>query len=140
MNARLVSVSEGRRLARSIQVGPHTLAADAHEPAGTDTGPRPEELLLAALGACTSMAVRAAAERHGWPLDQVDVALRFDPHEQIIKNIRLTGDLDALQIKQLLAVAARCPVQRLLTREVPVVTVPTVAAKTHAARGRPLPQ
>ncbi|MFF8480982.1 OsmC family protein [Streptomyces antibioticus] len=41
-------------------------------------GPTPGELLLAALGACTSMTVRAFADRHGWPLDQVDVSVRFD--------------------------------------------------------------
>ncbi|MFD9316403.1 OsmC family protein [Streptomyces sp. NPDC060053] len=133
MNARTVSVSEGPRLARSLVVGPHTLTADEPRPVGTDTGPTPGELLLAALGACTSMTVRAYADRHGWHLDQVDVAARFDPQGQIVKNIRLTGELEPAHIRQLLAVAGRCPVHRLVTSGATVVTVPTVAARP---RGR----
>ncbi|MGV9649345.1 OsmC family protein [Streptomyces sp. NPDC003554] len=140
MNAPLVSVSEGRPLAGSIEIGSHTLTAGAHDPAGEDTDPTPVELLLAALGSCTSTAVRAAADRHGWLLDRVDVTAQFDPQGQIVRHIRLTGELDALQIQQLLAVAARCPVQRLLTREARVVTVPTVAARPGTVRSRPQPQ
>jgi putative redox protein len=140
MTARVVSVREGRRLARSIAVGPHTLTADEPEPISTDTGPTPGELLLAALGTCTSMAVRAFADRHGWPLDHVDVTVQFDPQGQIVKNIRLTGDLEPARIKQLLAVAGRCPVQRLLTREATIVTVPTVVARPHASRSRAVPE
>ncbi|WP_328436416.1 OsmC family protein [Streptomyces sp. NBC_00444] len=63
MNARTVSVGEGRRLARSIGVGPHTLTADEPRPISTDIGPTPGELLLAALGSCTSMTVRAFADQ-----------------------------------------------------------------------------
>ncbi|MER5436711.1 OsmC family protein [Streptomyces sp. NPDC002588] len=140
MNARIVSVSEGPRLARSIAIGPHALAADEPQPIGTDTGPTPGELLLAALGACTSMTVRAFADRHGWQLHQVDVAVRFDPQGQIAKNIRLTGDLEPAHIKQLLAVAGRCPVHRLLTGGVTVVTVPTVVARPRAPYSRAVPE
>ncbi|MCX4766772.1 OsmC family protein [Streptomyces sp. NBC_01275] len=140
MNARIVSVGEGPRLARSLAVGPHTLTADEPQPIGTDTGPTPGELLLAALGACTSMTVRAFADRHGWQLDQVDVAVRFDPQGQIVKNIRLTGDLEPAHIRQLLAVAGRCPVHRLLTNEATVVTVPTVAARPRASHSRAVPE
>lgn len=140
MSSRIVSVREGPRLARSIAVGPHTLTADEPQPISTDTGPTPGELLLAALGSCTSMAVRSYADKHGWPLDQVDVTVGFDPQGQIVKNIWLTGDLEPAHIKQLLAVAGRCPVQRLLTREASIVTVPTVLARPHSSRGRTLPQ
>ncbi|WP_262003039.1 OsmC family protein [Streptomyces sp. FIT100] len=121
-----MSVREGRRLARSVAVGPHVLLADEPEPISADTGPTPGELLLAALGSCTSMAVRAYAGRHGWQLHQVDVDLDFDPRGQIVKNVRLVGDLEPAHIERLLTVAGRCPVQRLLTGDVSVVTVPTV--------------
>ncbi|MFI6360018.1 OsmC family protein [Streptomyces sp. NPDC050743] len=132
MNTRIVSISEGPRLARSIAVGPHVLAADEPQPISTDTGPTPGELLLAALGSCTSMAVRAFADRHGWPLDHVDVTVRFDRRGQIVKEVRLTGDLEPDRVEQLLTVARRCPVQRLLTRTASVVTVPTLVAKSQA--------
>ncbi|MFJ6948925.1 OsmC family protein [Streptomyces wuyuanensis] len=123
-----MSVREGRRLARTIAIGPHSMTADEPEPISSDTGPTPGELLLAALGSCTSMAVRAFADRHGWRLHHVDVDVHFEPQGQIVKNIRLAGDLEPAQVERLLAVAGRCPVHRLLTGDVAVTTVPTVVA------------
>ncbi|MFJ6392596.1 OsmC family protein [Streptomyces sp. NPDC091972] len=129
MNTRIVTVAEGKQLARSVAIGAHRLTADEPEPVGTDTGPTPGELLLAALGACTSMAVRAYAQRHAWPLDRVDVAVRFGAQGQVVKNIGLVGELTPAQRDQLLAVAGRCPVHRLLTKDVTIVTVPTLLAE-----------
>ena len=42
---------------------------------GMDTGPGPYDLLLAALGACTSMTVRLYADRKQWPLKRIMVRL-----------------------------------------------------------------
>ncbi|MFJ9721403.1 OsmC family protein [Streptomyces sp. NPDC101209] len=129
MNTRIVTVAEGKQLARSVAIGTHRLTADEPEPVGTDTGPTPGELLLAALGACTSMAVRAYAQRHEWPLDRVDVAVRFGAQGQVVKNVGLVGELTPAQRDQLLAVAGRCPVHRLLTKDVTIITVPTLLAE-----------
>lgn len=128
MPTRTVSVREGQQLARSITVGPHHLTADEPRPISTDTGPTPVELLLAALGSCTSMAVRAYAVRHEWQLHQVEVDLDYDSRREIVRNITLVGELDTAQVDKLLAVAGRCPVHRLLTGDVDVVTVPTIVA------------
>ena len=129
MNTRIVTVAEGKQLARSVAIGTHRLTADEPEPVGTDTGPTPGELLLAALGACTSMAVRAYAQRHEWPLARVDVAVRFGAQGQVVKNIGLVGELTPAQRDQLLTVAGRCPVHRLLTKDVTIITVPTLLAE-----------
>ncbi|GHE98596.1 OsmC family protein [Streptomyces spiralis] len=129
MTTRIVSIAEGRRLTRSVAIGTHILTADEPEPISSDAGPTPGELLLAALGSCTSMAVRALADRHGWPLDRIDVAVRFGDQGRIVKNVGLTGDLEPAQREQLLAAAGRCPVHRLLTREVTIVTVPALLAE-----------
>jgi putative redox protein len=133
MITRIVSVAEGGRLTRSIAIGTHTLTADEPEPLSADAGPTPGEMLLAALGSCTSMAVRALANRHGWRLDRVDVAVRFGAQGSIVKNVGLTGDLEPAQREQLLAAAGRCPVHRLLTREVTIVTVPALLAEPDAS-------
>src|SRR5918995_6082514 len=66
-----------RGFAQEIAVGGHQLGAD--EPVtvgGTDTGPGPYDLLLAALGSCTSMTLGLYARRKQWPLEAVTVRLR----------------------------------------------------------------
>ncbi|MEW2572627.1 OsmC family protein [Streptomyces sp. NPDC047070] len=129
MATRIVSVTEGKKFIRSVAIGTHHLTADEPEPTGTDAGPTPGELLLAALGSCTSMAVRAFADRHGWPLHRIDVAVRFDADGHVVKNVGLTGELDAAQREQLMAAAGRCPVHRLLTKDIAIVTVPALLAE-----------
>lgn len=71
-----VAESHAGRFTQLITVGGHLLAADEPRPIGDDTGPSPYDLLLAALGACTSMTVRMYADRKGWPLTHVDVQMR----------------------------------------------------------------
>ncbi|MET8809845.1 OsmC family protein [Streptomyces sp. NPDC004546] len=121
----MVHVSEQAGLARLLAVGPHRLIADEGAPAGNDTGPDPIELLLAALGACTSMTMRMYAERHAWPLRDVQVRLRLeqDGEPAIVREIFLDGDLDDEQQSRLMAVAQRCPVHRLLSAPPPLTTV-----------------
>jgi putative redox protein len=58
--------SREARYAQDIHVGTHVLVADEPEPrGGIDAGPRPYEILLAALGACTSITLRMYAEKKG---------------------------------------------------------------------------
>ncbi|WP_078862266.1 OsmC family protein [Streptomyces sp. NRRL F-5123] len=133
MTTRIVSVAEGSGLTRAIAIGTHRLTADEPVPIGADAGPTPGELLLAALGSCTSMAVRSLADRRQWPLERVDVAVRFGDLGTIVKNVGLIGELEPTQREQLLAAAGRCPVHRLLAREVTVVTVPALLVEPDGA-------
>jgi uncharacterized OsmC-like protein len=122
-------------LQQSIQIRHHRVLAD--EPVdggGNDAGPNPYELLLSALGACTAMTVRLYAQRKGWPLDGVEVALKHERiHaedcadcetregflDKITKQLTLLGpQLDAEQRQRLFEIAERCPVQRTLQREI----------------------
>ncbi len=126
--------------AQRIQTGPHTLAAD--EPVsvgGTDRGPGPYELLLAALGACKSMTLRMYADRKGWPLagtrielehsrihaeDCADCETKEGKVDRIAVAIGLGGPLDAEQRARLLEIADRCPVHRTLVSEISIQTGP----------------
>jgi putative redox protein len=122
---------------QQITAGHHRLVADEPRPIGDDAGPTPYDLLLAALGACTSMTVRMYAERKGWPLERVRVTLRHSRIHaedcadcettkgwigQIDRAIELSGDLDDDQRQRLLQIAERCPVHQTLTSEVHVTT------------------
>ena len=122
---------------QEIIAGDHRLSADEPRPVGDDAGPTPYDLLLAGLGACTSMTVRMYADRKSWPLEQVRVTLRHtrihakDCAEcettagwvsQIDREIELTGTLDDEQRQKLMAIAERCPVHQTLTGEVRIAT------------------
>jgi putative redox protein len=122
---------------QQIIAGRHRLVADEPQPIGDDAGPTPYDLLLAALGACTSMTLRMYADRKGWQLGRIQVTLRHKRiHAQdcadcetqvgwvshIDRDIEITGDLDDVQRQQLLHIAERCPVHQTLTSEVDVAT------------------
>ena len=72
----LVIESGTGRFANLITTNGHNLTADEPESFGGDnTGPSPYDLLLSALGACTTMTLRMYGEHKGLPLERVAVKL-----------------------------------------------------------------
>jgi len=132
LSPREVVVTEiGTGLAQRIEAGRHVLASDEPVSAGGgDTGPDPYALLLAALGACTSMTLRMYANQKKWPLEGVSIRLSHERiHardcadcetkddarvERITREISLAGPLTDEQKQRLLQIAERCPVHRTL--------------------------
>jgi uncharacterized OsmC-like protein/pimeloyl-ACP methyl ester carboxylesterase len=122
---------------QTITTSEHTVLADEPQPVGSGTGMSPYDLLLAGLGACTSMTLRMYAQRKKWPLDRVEVTLRHSrvhaddcancdtvpaAVEQIERTIVVFGNLSEEQRNSLLAIADKCPVHRTLHANVRVVT------------------
>ena len=123
---------------QEILSGPHRFLAD--EPVkvgGLDSGPGPYDLLLAGLGACTSMTLRLYADGKKLPLKRVTVRLTHNKiHaedclncetkegmvDRIDRNITIEGPLDAEQRKRLLEIADKCPVHRTLKSEIEIRT------------------
>jgi putative redox protein len=100
---------------------------------GLGSGPNPYDLMSAALGACTVMTMRLYAERKGWPLTRIEVAVRhhrasLEARDLFDRTISLEGSLDETQRAQLLAIAERCPVHRTLDRGSDVKTTLAAAA------------
>ena len=106
----------------------NTLIADEPvDTGGKDTGLSPKELLAASLAACTSATVRMYADRKIWPLEEVklEVELDWDGLKNttvITRNIQFIGPLDADQKKRLLAIANACPVHKILSNPVEIIT------------------
>ena len=134
----LVRETGGGKFQQEILSGPHRFLAD--EPVkvgGLDSGPGPYDLLLAGLGACTSMTLRLYADNKKLPLKRVSVRLTHNKiHaedclncetkegmvDRIDRTITLEGALDAGQRKRLLEIADKCPVHRTLESEIEIRT------------------
>jgi len=124
--------------AQEIAIGSHELFAD--EPSsfgGTDAGASPYDLILAALGSCTSMTIGLYARKRGWPLDKITVSLRHSKiHakdceecetkegriDRIELEIHLDGALSDEQRAKLMEIAGKCPVHQTLTSEINIKT------------------
>jgi len=123
---------------QQILAGAHALTADEPvEGGGADIGPSPYELLLAALGACTSMTVGMYARRKAWPLESVTVRLRHSRiHatdcadcetkegmlDRIERDVQFIGALTTEQRDKLLEISNKCPVHRTLSSEIDIQT------------------
>jgi uncharacterized OsmC-like protein len=123
---------------QEIISGRHHLIADEPEAVGgLGSGPGPYDLLLAALGACTSMTLRLYADRKKIPLTRTSVRLHHGKIyaadcaecetkegmlDRIERVITLEGDLTAEQRARLLEIADKCPVHRTLKSEIDIRT------------------
>ncbi len=109
-----VSARRRKGYAHSLTAEHHTLIAD--EPpdvGGSDTGPRPTQLLALSLASCTAVTVEMYADRKQWDVGelQVDVDYELDPKgtSRFDVVLRLSGDLDDEQVERLRTIAAQVP-------------------------------
>jgi len=129
----------GGKFAQWVRTAKHSFIADEPESyGGSDHGPTPYDLLLAALGTCTSMTIKMYADRKGFPLEGVRVELEHSrdhhkdctdcenngvPIQAIDRSIELTGDLTPAQRERLIEIADKCPVHKTLEGELHIHTV-----------------
>jgi putative redox protein len=100
---------------------------------GTDTGPRPTQLLASSLAGCTAITIEAYADRKGWELPSLEVAvdMQSDPDRRpthFAVEVALPEGLDDDQRRRLMVIAGKCPVHKLLEQGAEIA----VAERAHA--------
>jgi putative redox protein len=121
---KVTAIREGGSLRHTIQVRDHTLTIDEPVSAGGgDTGPDPQELLAVSLASCTAITMEMYAARKGWDIGHVEVDVEYSPAERGCPTkfelvLRLPDDLPEERAERLRAIAAKCPVHRVLDGEV----------------------
>ena len=133
-----VTRDRAHKMRHVVSVRQHQFAVD--EPAdsgGEDLGPNPHELYDSALGACKALTVLWYANRKQIPLEDLSVAVERDDSQERqgadrVYTLRVTltlgGPLTEAQRQELLNVAGKCPVHKLMTQVRTEITTELAAA------------
>jgi len=106
-----------------VEIREHRLIIDEpQDRGGRDQGPKASELLAASLASCSAITIEMYADRKGWQLGDVEVAVEFteastESPASFDVRVRIPAKLDADQHKRILAIVAKCPVHRVLAAD-----------------------
>lgn len=118
----MIRISTESGLRHSIEIGEHLLHTDVPESfGGNASGPEPHDLFDAALGACKALTLMLYAKQRSLPLESLDVRVARDDSQErqgtyrLAVELDLHGELDDEQRQQLLRIADKCPIHKLMT-------------------------
>lgn len=103
-----------------VSIRGHRLAVDEPEDSGgKDAGPRPTELLAASLASCTAITIEMYADRKGWEVGEIEVAVDYSSPDEgkepsFAVKVKLPPDLTDEQRERILVIATKCPVHKTL--------------------------
>ncbi len=105
-----------------VHIRAHDMLVDVDRAGGgEDAGPDPHDLYDSALGACKALTVLWYAKRKQIPVESIEVLVERDNSKEseglyrLKTGLVLTGDLTSAQREQLLSVAKKCPIHKLMT-------------------------
>jgi putative redox protein len=105
-----------------IHIGRNSVTTDLSvDEGGEGAGPDPHDLYDSALGACKALTVLWYAKHKHIPVEHIEVSVERDASQEragiyrLRTELTLTGALSAAQREELLRVAAKCPVHKLMT-------------------------
>ena len=103
---------------QSVTVRGHKISADEPitVPGGTDQGLSPDDFLLSSLGSCTSITLRMYARLKKLPLKKIIINLNINDKGNIVKKIKLIGNLTNYQKQKLFIISNKCPIHKILTK------------------------
>lgn len=106
-----------------VSIREHTLITDVDiASGGEDAGPSPHDLYDSALGSCKALTLLWYAKRKQIPVDDIEVLVERDDSDvkngiyRLKTSIAITGDVSAAQREELLNVAGKCPIHKLMTQ------------------------
>lgn len=95
------------------------------ESGGSGQYPDPHQMLDSALGACTVLTIQIYAKRKAIPLERVLVSITHIEEAglyQLQRNIQLKGQFTEAQRDDLLRVANKCPIHKVLSGQFTIIT------------------
>ena len=105
-----------------VRIGPYSFGVDVSvDEGGQGLGANPHDLYDAALGACEALTVLMYANRKRIPVDNIEITVERDQSDEkkgiyrINTKLKLSGNLTDVQRHELLSVASKCPVYKLMT-------------------------
>lgn len=114
------------QLAYQIQTPHHQNISDVTtDLGGSDRGPSPHDYLEIALAGCTAITLQMFAKRKNMSLDEVNVSVESSSQRapyHFVRRIELKGTLSETERQQLLTVADKCPVHKLLSAGAQITT------------------
>lgn len=125
-----VKASLGKeRYYTEVVAGENTLITDEPvDKGGGNKGFNPFEILATSLASCTAATLRMYIDRKEWNIDTINVEVELEnfplTKRAIFKrDITFEGTiLDEEQIKRLRAIADACPIHKILTNDIEILT------------------
>jgi putative redox protein len=120
-------------MSHRVRIRAHEFSTDVSAATGgSDAGPDPHDLYDAALASCKALTVLWYAQKKGLLLQDIEVTMTRDDSQErqgtykLAATLSLTGDLSDAQRRELLSVADKCPVHKLMTSVTTEVTTTLV--------------
>ena len=118
-----ITRDRSRKMKHTATVRQHTIVLDElADNGGEDLGVTPHDMYDSALGACKALTVLWYAQRKQIPVEDIQVSVERDDADErkgvyrLRTTLSLGGALSQAQRQELLAVAGKCPVHKLMTQ------------------------
>ncbi|MDR6488438.1 putative redox protein [Chryseobacterium vietnamense] len=111
-----------------VTAGENTIITDEPiDKGGQNKGLNPLEILAASLASCTAATLRMYIERKEWDVENINVEVELEnfpltKRAVFKRDISFEGILDDEQLKRLHTIADACPVHKILTNDIEILT------------------